>query len=116
MTDELLAFSSARGRWVLAATVLGSALASLDATAVNIALPAIGRELGGDVAQLQWIVDAYALTLAAFLLIGGALGDRYGRKRVFSIGVVWFTVASVGCGLAPSALFLILARGLQGMG
>jgi EmrB/QacA subfamily drug resistance transporter len=116
MDDELLASSSARGRWVLAAMVVGSALASLDATAVNIALPAIGREFGGGVAQLQWIADAYALTLAAFLLIGGALGDRYGRKRIFGVGVVWFTAASLACGVAPSAVSLILARGLQGIG
>ena len=116
MGEELLASSSARGRWVLVATVLGSALASLDATAVNVALPAMGRDFGGGVAQLQWIVDAYALTLAAFLLIGGALGDRFGRKRIFGIGVVWFTAASLACGVAPSATFLIVARGLQGVG
>ncbi len=104
-TDQLT-YASARGRWVLVATVLGSGLASLDASAVNIALPAIGRSFGGDVAQLQWIIDAYALTLSAFLLLAGALGDRYGRRHVFSLGVIWFAISSVACGLAPSGLFL----------
>ncbi|HEY1955995.1 MAG TPA: MFS transporter [Polyangiaceae bacterium] len=116
MTSELLSAHSARGRWVLAATVLGSALASLDATVVNIALPAIGHDLGGGVADLQWVVDGYALTLAAFVLIAGALGDRYGRKRVFLVGVVWFMLASVACGLAPTATLLTIARVLQGVG
>src|SRR5712692_9785368 len=111
-----LSYPSARGRWVLAATVLGSGLASLDATVVNIALPAIGRDLGSSVTNLQWIVDGYALTLTALLLVGGALGDRYGRKRVFTVGVWWFTAASLACGLAPSALFLTAARALQGVG
>ena len=89
-----LALSSPRGRWVVAATVLGSGMAMLDSTVVGIALPSIGREFHGGVGTLQWVVTGYALTLAAFLLLGGSLGDRYGRKRVFSVGVVWFAVAS----------------------
>src|SRR5260370_36357690 len=113
---QLLSYRSPRGRWVLAATVLGSGLASLDATVVNIALPAIGRDLGSSVTDLQWTVDGYALTLTALLLVGGALGDRYGRKRVFMVGVLWFTAASLACGLAPSRLFLTAARALQGVG
>ena len=84
-------------RWVIAATVLGSGVAFLDGTVVNVALPAIGRDLHTDVAGLQWTLDAYLVTLTALLLFGGALGDRFGRKRVFIGGLVAFTVASVGC-------------------
>ena len=111
-----LTLASARGRWVIAATVLGSGLAMLDGTVVNVALPTIGRDLHGGVAALQWIVTAYLLTLAALLLIGGARSDRYGRRRVFLVGVVWFTAASVACGLAPSTTALNVARALQGIG
>ncbi len=114
MTD--LQYSSARGRWVLAATVLGSGVASLDATVVGIALPTIGKDFHSDVASLQWVVTAYTLTLAAFLLLGGTLGDRFGRKRIFMIGVVWFALASMLCAVAPTAGFLIGARALQGVG
>ncbi len=113
---EGLSFSSAQGRWVIAATVLGSGIASLDATVVGIALPSIGRGFHSGVGTLQWVVSGYALTLAAFLLLGGSLGDRMGRKRVFSVGVLWFAVASVCCGLAPNAGILIGARILQGIG
>jgi len=111
-----LTYGSGRGRWVLTATVLGSAVAQLDATVVGIALPRIGKDFHTDVASLQWVVSAYTLTLAAFLLLGGTLGDRYGRKRVFQIGIIWFAVASVVCGLAPTAGTLIAARALQGVG
>jgi len=111
-----LSFGSGPGRWVLAATVLGSGIAALDATVVSIALPSIGRSFHSGVGTLQWVVTGYALTLAAFLLLGGSLGDRLGRKRIFSIGVLWFAVASVCCGLAPNAGFLIAARILQGIG
>jgi EmrB/QacA subfamily drug resistance transporter len=116
MQGDGLTLSSARGRWVIAATVLGSGIAMLDGTVVNVALPTIGRELHGSVAELQWIVTAYMLMLAALLLIGGALSDRYGRRRIFLVGVVWFTVASVACGLAPSTNALNAARALQGIG
>ncbi|HEX3793440.1 MAG TPA: DHA2 family efflux MFS transporter permease subunit [Acidimicrobiales bacterium] len=116
MADGELAFGSSQGRWVIAATVLGSGIASLDATVVGIALPSIGRTFHSGVGTLQWVVTGYALTLAAFLLLGGSLGDRLGRKRVFSVGVVWFALSSVLCGLAPSAGFLIAARVLQGIG
>src|SRR6266540_358896 len=98
-----LAYASPAGRWVLAATVLGSAIAAIDATVVGIALPAIGAEFHTGLATLQWVVTAYTLTLAGLLLVAGALGDRYGRRRVFLIGVVWFAAASVLCGLAPNA-------------
>jgi EmrB/QacA subfamily drug resistance transporter len=111
-----LSFDTSQGRWVIAATVLGSGIASLDATVVGIALPSIGRSFHSGVGTLQWVVTGYALTLAAFLLLGGSLGDRLGRKRVFSIGVVWFAVASACCGVAPNAGTLIAARIVQGMG
>ncbi len=111
-----LSLASRRGRWVLVATVLGSGMATLDSTVVNVALPRIGRDLHGGVADLQWVVTAYLLTLASLLLIAGALSDRFGRRRIFLVGVIWFTVASVICGLAPSAATLTAARALQGVG
>jgi EmrB/QacA subfamily drug resistance transporter len=101
---------------VLLATVLGSAIASIDATVVGIALPAIGRDFSTSLATLQWVVIAYTLTLAGLLLFAGALGDKYGRKRIFLIGVAWFAVASLLCGIAPDAPFLIVARAIQGIG
>ncbi len=113
---EPLALSSGRGRWVIASTVLGSGIAFLDATVVGIALPSIDREFHGGVDTLQWVVTGYSLTLAAFLLLGGSLGDRYGRKRIFTVGVVWFALASACCGIAPSAGLLIAARVVQGVG
>ncbi|MFA1551652.1 MFS transporter [Actinomadura chokoriensis] len=107
---------SGPGRWILLATVLGSGVALLDSTVVNVALPALGRDLHADVAGLQWTVNAYTLTLAGFILLGGSLGDRFGRRRVFLIGVVWFATASVLCGLAPNIGLLIVSRALQGFG
>ena len=111
-----LSYSSAPGRWVVAITVLGSGIAALDATVVNIALPTIGREFRTGVGALQWVMTGYTLTLAAFLLIGGSLGDRFGRRRIYSIGIVWFALASAACGFAPGAGFLIVTRMLQGVG
>ena len=111
-----LRYASGTGRWVLVATVLGSGIAALDATVVGIALPAIGRDFHASVASMQWVVDGYTLPLAGFLLLGGALGDVYGRRKVFLIGAVWFALASFGCGLAPNAGFLIAARAVQGAG
>lgn len=107
--------SGARGRGVLLASIVGSGMAFLDSTVVNVALPALGRALGTDLAGLQWTLDAYLLTLCAFLLIGGSLGDRLGRKPMFEVGVVGFAAASVLCALAPSVLTLSLARALQGL-
>lgn len=106
----------ARGRWVVAATVLGSSMAMLDSTVVNVALPAIGRDLHTSLAGLQWTITAYALTLAGLILLGGALGDRLGRRRVFLVGVVWFALASALCGLALNIGMLVAARALQGIG
>ena len=115
-TGQPVRYSTAAGRWVLLATVLGSSLAFIDSTVVNIALPEIGRDLGADAAGLQWTVNGYALSLASLILLGGSLGDRYGRKRIFLIGVAWFAVASLLCGLSPNIETLILARVLQGIG
>ena len=114
--DLDITFNSARGRWVLAATVLGTGIAFLDSTVVGIALPSINRAFGGGVGTLQWVVTGYSLTLAAFLLLGGSLGDRFGRRRMFSLGIAWFAVASALCGVAPNATFLIVARVIQGIG
>ncbi len=108
--------ASPAGRWVVLTTVLGSSMAMLDSTVINVALPRIGADLGTDLAALQWTVNAYMLTLAGLILLGGALGDRYGRRRVFVVGVVWFAAASLLCGLAPNAGILIAARALQGVG
>ncbi|WP_214406115.1 MFS transporter [Pseudonocardia lacus] len=107
---------TAAGRWVLATTVLGSGLAMIDGTVVNVALERIGTELGAGFADLQWTVNAYTLTLAALILLGGSLGDHFGRRRVFLIGVVWFALASLLCGIAPNIEVLIAARALQGVG
>jgi EmrB/QacA subfamily drug resistance transporter len=108
--------ASRTGRWVLACSVLGSGMALLDGTIVNVALPRLGRDLGASLAVLQWTVNAYLLTLAGLILLGGGLGDRYGRRRVFTVGVVWFAVASALCGAAQSSGMLIAARALQGVG
>ncbi len=111
-----LTYTSAQGRWVVAVTVLGSGIAALDATVVNIALPTIGRDFDTGIASLQWVTTGYTLTLAAFLLIGGSLGDHFGRRRIYTIGIVWFALASAACGFAPSVGFLIVMRALQGIG
>src|ERR1700729_3134812 len=105
-----------RGRWVILATVLGSSMAMLDATVVNVALPTIGRHLHASLGGLQWTGPAYTLTLAGLILLGGSLGDRIGRRRIFLIGVVWFALSSALCGLAPDIGVLIAARALQGIG
>jgi EmrB/QacA subfamily drug resistance transporter len=113
---EQLRYATKAGRWVLAATVLGSGIAALDATVVGIALPSIGRDFHTSVSSMQWVVDGYTLPLAGLLLLGGSLGDNLGRRRMFVIGTIWFALASLACGLAPNAGFLIAARALQGAG
>ena len=109
-------YRSAEGRWVLLATILGSGMAQLDSTVVNVALPRIGTNLDAGLTSLQWTLNAYTLTLSGLLLLGGSLGDRLGRRRVFVIGTIWFAVASAGCGAAPTAEILIGMRALQGVG
>jgi len=109
-------FGTASARWIIAAAVLGSGIAFLDGTVVNVALPAIADDLDSDVAGLQWVLNGYLVTLTALLLFAGALGDRYGRKRVFLGGLVAFTAASVLCALAPNVALLAAARALQGIG
>jgi EmrB/QacA subfamily drug resistance transporter len=104
----------ARGAWVLGTTILGSSMAFIDGTAVNVALPALQRDLGATVGDVQWVVEGYALPLAALILVGGALGDRYGRRAMFSAGVALFALASAACGLAPGIGWLIAARVVQG--
>lgn len=111
-----IAFGSVRGRWVLLATVSASGMAFLDATVVNVALPTIGRDFDTEVSGLQWVLNGYLLTTSALLLLGGSLGDRLGRRRVFLAGVVVFAVASIGCAVAPNIGALTGARVLQGVG
>jgi EmrB/QacA subfamily drug resistance transporter len=111
-----LSYRSSEGRWVLLATIVASGVAQLDATVVNVALPRIGANLHVGLTGLQWVVNAYALTLSGLLLLGGSLGDRLGRRRIFVVGVVWFTLASVGCALAPNGPSLIALRAVQGVG
>ena len=109
-------YDTPAARWVIAATVLGSGMAAIDGTVVGIALPSIGRQFQASLGTLQWVVTGYTLTLAALLILGGSLGDRYGRRRVFEVGVVWFTASSVACALAPNSTALVLTRILQGVG
>jgi EmrB/QacA subfamily drug resistance transporter len=111
-----LAFESKPGRWLLLVTVAGSGMAFLDGTVVNVALPEIGRDFDAGTSSLQWILNGYLLTLASLILLGGSLGDRYGRRRVFVLGVWLFTAASLLCAIAPSAELLIFARLIQGVG
>ena len=110
-----LSFESSRGRWVLAVAVLGSGMVFLDSTVVNVALPVIGRELHASTSSLQWILNGYLLTLASFILCGGSLGDIFGRRRMFALGAVMFTMASLICAVAPTVETLIAARLLQGL-
>ncbi|HUP98826.1 MAG TPA: MFS transporter [Aeromicrobium sp.] len=111
-----LSLAQPRGRWTLAATIAGSGMALLDMTIVTVALPAIDSDLDAGTAGLTWTVNAYTLTLASLILLGGSLGDRFGRRRVFVIGVIWFATASLACGLAPRVGLLVAARALQGAG
>src|ERR1700722_8320150 len=105
-----------RGPWVLIVTILASSMAFIDGTVVNVALPALQTSLHATVQDIQWVVESYALLLASLLLLGGSLGDLYGRRKVFVGGVLLFAAGSAWCGLAPSIASLILARGVQGVG
>jgi EmrB/QacA subfamily drug resistance transporter len=111
----MVRYGTARARWVILASVLGSGIAFLDSTVVNVALPSIARDLGAGLSGLQWTLTAYLLTLGSFLVLGGSLGDLFGRRRVFVTGLVGFTVASALCGAAPSTGTLIAARAVQGV-
>src|SRR5438093_6627497 len=108
--------SKSRGRWVLAATILASSMAFIDGTVVNVALPALQTTLNATAVDVQWVIEAYSLLLSALLLVGGSLGDHYGRRRVFVIGVALFASASAACGFAGNIHQLIAARALQGLG
>jgi MFS family permease len=103
-------------RWVLVATILASVIAYIDESVVNVALPAISKDLATSVAVIQWVINAYTLCLAAFLLVGGAAGDVLGRRRVFVIGIAIFAIASVWCALSPNVTQLIIGRAIQGIG
>jgi EmrB/QacA subfamily drug resistance transporter len=111
-----VSLDSVRGRWLLVVAVLGSGIAFLDATVVNVALPDIGRDLHASTSTLQWILNGYSLTLASLILLGGSLGDRYGRRRIFVLGTTVFTIASLLCAVAPNAELLVAARLVQGVG
>ena len=113
---QRIEYATTPGRGVLLAAVLGSGMAMLDGSVVDVALKPIGKDLDASLAQLQWITNGYLLLLASLILLGGALGDRLGRRRVFVVGVVWFALASMLCGLAPDPNLLIIARVLQGIG
>jgi EmrB/QacA subfamily drug resistance transporter len=116
LTTPCARASPGHGVWIIAATILGSSMAFIDGTVVNVALPALQTALGATLAEIQWVVESYALLLGAFMLTGGALGDMYGRRKVFTMGVALFSGASAWCGLAPSVSQLIIARGVQGIG
>ena len=109
------ALDSRVARWTLVASILGSSMAFIDGSVVNVALPAIQHDLGGGLATQQWVVNAYLLTLGSLILVGGSLGDIFGESRVFAIGVASFAGASVLCAVAPDAPTLIVFRGIQGM-
>ncbi|HET7589083.1 MAG TPA: MFS transporter [Solirubrobacterales bacterium] len=112
--EGLLRYSSARGRWALAAVILGSGAAFLESSVVTVALPAIGRDLDLDLGGLQWVMNAYLLSLSALMITGGSLGDLYGRRRIFNLGLLGFAATSALCAVAPSGEVLIAARILQG--
>src|ERR1044071_3016480 len=114
--ENMMQPARASERWILAATILGSSMAFIDGTVVNVALPALQANLNATVVDVQWVVESYALLLAALILVGGSLGDHFGRKRVFCAGTALFALASVWCGAAPNVSQLIAARAVQGVG
>src|SRR5690349_24353461 len=112
--EATIRYGTPEGRWIIVAAVLGSGVVFVDGTVVNVALPALSRDLHASVRGLQWILDGYLVTLSSLLLLGGSAGDRWGRRRVFVAGLAGFTGASVLCGLAPDVAFLVAARAVQG--
>ena len=113
---KLVSSQSHTGTWVLVATILGSSMAFIDGTVVNVALPVLQTSLNATATDVQWVVEAYSLFLASLILVGGSLGDHFGRRRIFAIGILLFTVASILCGLAPNVNVLIFMRAIQGIG
>src|SRR5258708_15921876 len=114
--SEAVPFIAAAQPWILAATILGSSMAFIDGTVVNVALPVLQTTFHATVVDVQWVVESYGLFLSSLILAGGALGDLFGRRRLFLIGVGVFAVASAACGLASSVLQLIISRRVQGVG
>src|SRR5258708_7135416 len=106
--------ATVNGAWILAATILGSSMVFIDGTVVGVALPALQTSLHATIAEVQWVIESYALLLGALLLTGGSLGDLYGRRRIFAAGVILFCAASTWCGFAQDIRQLVIARGLQG--
>jgi len=116
-TDSIKSASKkVTGYWVLAATILGASMAYIDGTAVNVALPVLQEQLDATIVDMQWVIEAYALFLASLILVGGALGDRYGRRLIYGIGITLFAVSSILCGLSENVTELIYFRALQGIG
>jgi len=113
---EAAFLSKGAAKWVLLVTILGSSMAFIDSTAMNVVLPVLQLELNATIPQVQWIVEAYALFLSSLMLLGGSLGDKFGRKRIFALGVLLFSSASIWCGLSPNTSQLIVARAFQGAG
>src|ERR1700748_521044 len=111
-----VALRSPAGKWVMVSTILASAMAFIDATALNVVLPSLQKSLNASGADLFWILNAYLLILAALILIGGSLGDKLGRKKIFTIGILIFILGSAACGFAPTVAWLIAFRILQGIG
>src|SRR6266568_1667225 len=107
---------TSRQRWTLVATILGSSMTFIDATVVNVALPSLQADLHATITDVQWVIEAYALFLGALILVGGSLGDQFGRRRVFLSGVAFFAGASILCGVATSPRALVVGRALQGIG
>src|SRR3954452_3258712 len=116
LSDSRTGTPAAHGPWVLAAAILGSSMAFIDGTVVNVALPSLQTQLHATITQVQWVVEAYALTLAALLLTGGSLGDLFSRRKVFAAGILLFAVASACCGFSSTIRELIASRALQGVG
>ncbi len=116
VSSPAVTLASTTGKWILTSTILASSMAFIDSTALNVILPSLQQDLGAEGTDIFWILNAYLLMLAALILVGGSLGDKLGRKKVFMIGIVIFIASSVACGLSPSVTWIIIARSVQGLG